>query len=118
MFYIYSDNKLIYQPMDDNYLVLQPKLTVEIGKAGSLQFQVPPTHPLYNQLDRLRTYTSVQLDEGEIFRGRILSNERAFNNIRTVYCEGDLAYLVDSVQKGEKKKRSFLRFGYRLFVAE
>lgn len=102
MFYIYSDNKLIYQPMDDNYLVLQPKLTVEIGKAGSLQFQVPPTHPLYDQLDRLRTYTSVQLDEDEIFRGRILSNERAFNNVRTVYCEGDLAYLVDSVQKGEK----------------
>lgn len=112
MFYIYSDNRLIYQPMDDNYLVLQPKLAVEMGKAGSLQFQVPPTHPLYNQLDRLRTYVSVQLDETEIFRGRILSNERAFNNVRTVYCEGDLAYLVDSVQKGEKyegKTRALFR---------
>ena len=35
------------------------------------------------------------------FAGRILSEGRKFDNTKTIYCEGSLAYLVDSVQKAE-----------------
>ena len=102
MFYIYTDGKLTYQPMDDKYILIEPKLTVEMGKAGSLTFKIPPTHPFYSQMNRLRTSVSVMQDETEIFYGRVLSGEKSFNNIRSIYCEGDLAYLIDSVQKAEK----------------
>lgn len=102
MFYIYANGKSIYQPMDNNLSLIQPKLTLEMGKAGSLQFQIPPSNQYYNALSQLTTIITVEMDDVEIFRGRVLTNNRNFNNIRTVYCEGNLAYLVDSVQKAEK----------------
>ena len=102
MFYIYANGKSIYQPMDDTLSLFSPKLTLEMGKAGSLQFSIPPSNKYYNSLHQLTTIVTVEMDDIEIFRGRVLTNTRIFNNIRTIYCEGDLAYLVDSVQKGEK----------------
>lgn len=104
MFYIYADGQSIYQPPEEDCTLISPRLTLEIGKAGSLEFSVPPTHKFYDQLRQLKTPITVELDDVEIFRGRILSNQRDFNNIRKIYCEGDLAYLVDSVQKSEKYK--------------
>lgn len=102
MFYIYANGKSIYQPMDNTLSLFAPKLTLEIGKAGSLQFQIPPSNKYYNALPQLTTTITVEMDDTEIFRGRVLTNNRNFNNVRTIYCEGDLAYLVDSVQKAEK----------------
>ena len=103
MFKIYANDNLIYSPGDKTLPISQPKLTLEMGKAGSLDFQVPPMNPYYNQLGQLSTKISVREDEtNEIFRGRVLSNERDFYNVRSVFCEGDLTYLVDSVQKAEK----------------
>lgn len=102
MFYIYANGKSIYQPMDDSLSLISPKLTVEMGKAGSLQFQIPPGNRYYSSLSPLSTVVTVELDDTEIFRGRVLTNNLSFNRVRTVYCEGSLAYLVDSVHKGEK----------------
>lgn len=102
MFYIYANGKSIYQPMTNALSLIQPRLILEMGKAGSLQFQIPPSNQYYNALSQLSTVITVEMDDVEIFRGRVLSNNRNFNNIRTVYCEGNLAYLVDSVQKAEK----------------
>ena len=104
MFHIYVDGKSIYEPIDDELIVNSPKLTLEMGKAGSLQFIVPPFHRYYNLFQQLKTIVTVELDGVEIFRGRVLTVNRNFNNMRTVYCEGNLAYLVDSVQKGKKFK--------------
>ena len=104
MFHIYADGKSIYEPIDDELIVNSPKLTLEMGKAGALQFIVPPSHRYYSLFQQLKTIVTVELDGVEIFRGRVLSNNRNFNNMRTIYCEGNLAYLVDSVQKGKKFK--------------
>lgn len=102
MFYIYAGNDLVYQTGNENYKVISPKLTVEFGKAGSLEFSIPSVNPVYNSLNQLKTILIVQQDNTEIFRGRVLSNKLNFYNTRDIYAEGDLAYLVDSVQKAEK----------------
>lgn len=102
MFYIYADGKSIFQPMDNSLSLFTPKLTLEMGKAGALSFQIPPSNRYYNALPQLTTMITVEMDDVEIFRGRVLTNNRNFNNVRTVYCEGDLAYLVDTVQKAER----------------
>lgn len=102
MFYIYANGKSIFQPMDNSLSLFTPKLTLEMGKAGALSFQIPPSNRYYNALPQLTTMITVEMDDVEIFRGRILTNNRNFNNVRTVYCEGDLAYLVDTVQKAER----------------
>lgn len=100
MFYIYAGGESIYKPLDDQLVLFSPKLTLEIGKAGSLEFDIPPQNPYYDRMSQLSTEVSVDMDNDEIFHGRVLSNERGFNNVRHIYCEGDLSYLVDSVQKG------------------
>jgi len=102
MFHIFVNNSLIYQPSNDQLRLISPKLTVEIGKAGSLEFDVPPTNLHYDDLQQLKALLTVYQDTTEIFRGRVLTNKRNFNNIRNVYAEGNLAYLIDSVQKAEK----------------
>ena len=102
MFHIMADGRSIYDPLDETLRLLSPKLTVEIGKAGSLEFNIPANHSYYSNLNQLTTTISVDFDDIEIFRGRILSISRNFNNTRKVYCEGDLSYLVDSVQKCEQ----------------
>lgn len=102
MFTIYANGQLIYTPGDQELLVLQPKLTLEMGAAGSLDFSVPPGHPYYNQFKQISTVVYAEYDGTEIFRGRVLSSSRDFYNFRQTYCEGALSYLVDSVQKGEK----------------
>ena len=102
MFQIYAGNVLVYEPGDYNLTLLSPKLTLEMGKAGSLEFTVPAGHPQMNLLKQLTKPVSVDLDGNKIFRGRILSGRRTFYNQREVYCEGILSYLVDSVQKAVK----------------
>lgn len=102
MFYIYADGKLLNQPLEDTLIVSSPKLTLEIGKSGSFEFSVPPNNIHYNNLHKLKTLITVDLDETELFRGRILSHDRNFNNVKKIFAEGNLAYLVDSVQKPEK----------------
>lgn len=102
MFSVYADGQLIYFPIEEELTIHTPKLTLEMGKAGSFQFGLPPTNRYYDRLRQLRTIITVEYDDVEIFRGRVLTINRGFNKIRDIYCEGDLAYLVDSVQKGEK----------------
>lgn len=102
MLYVYADDKLIYNSLDESLIIAAPHLTLERGKAGSFQFGLPPNNKYYDAFQKLKTKVSVEIDDTEIFRGRILSESKDLYNVRTIYCEGDLAYLVDSVQKGEK----------------
>lgn len=102
MFHIYLGGQLIYQPLDADLALFNPKLTLEMGKAGSLEFDIPPSNSHYSDIQQLTSIVTADMDGDEIFRGRVLSNERIFNNVRHIYCEGDLAFLVDSVQKTEK----------------
>ena len=102
MFSVYADGQLIFMPLDRTLTIHNPKVTLEIGKAGAFQFEMPSSNLFYNKLQQMRTVVTVVYEGVEIFRGRVLTNNRSFGNVRSVYCEGDLAYLVDSVQKGTK----------------
>ena len=102
MFYVYADGKSIFSPLDDTTAIFSPKVTLELGKSGSFQFSIPDSNEYYNILEPLKALIVVEIDEIEIFRGRVLNITRGFNNIKTVYCEGILSYLVDTVQKANR----------------
>ena len=102
MFQIFAGDSLVYEPGDSDLVLLAPKLTLEMGKAGSLEFTVPAGHSHTDILKQLTKPVAVDLDGERIFRGRILSGSRTFYNQREIYCEGVLSYLVDSVQKATK----------------
>lgn len=102
MFYVYVDGEQIFSPVDESLAIYAPKVTVELGKSGSFQFSMPPTNEYYGYVDEIGADVIVYLDDTEIFRGRSISIKRDFNNIKNVYCEGILSYLVDSVQKATR----------------
>ena len=70
-----------------------------IWKTGNLTFRIAPTHPLYGQIQKLKSEIAVYQDNERLGAFRVLNVEQDFNNIKTVTCEGELAYLLDSVQR-------------------
>ena len=101
MYTILIDGKALYIPnlVDEGYDVISPKLTFELNKAGSLEFTLPPNNVMYDQIQKLKSIVQVFDGSEEIFRGRILHEEKDFFRNKSVYCEGDLAFLLDSIQR-------------------
>lgn len=91
-----NDKRLIYAPNNRNALVLSPKLTREVSKGGSLSFTMTRDHEQYESLQKMSTCITVEQDDKEIWRGRVLSHEADFYNRRVIYCEGALSYFNDS----------------------
>lgn len=103
MYEIYADGKILYNPMlSDRYPVISPKCTKEVNKAGSLDFTLPPSHPLYGKLQKLKTYVEVRRDGDIIWKGRILNDENDFYNRKSTYAEGCLSFLIDGTQRPYK----------------
>ncbi len=91
-----DDKRLIYAPNNRNALVLSPKLTREVSKGGSLSFTMTRDHEQYESLQKMSTCITVEQDDKEIWRGRVLSHEADWYNRRVIYCEGALSYFNDS----------------------
>lgn len=91
-----NDKRLIYAPNNRNALVLSPKLTREVSKGGSLSFTMTRDHEQYESLQKMSTCITVEQDDKEIWRGRVLSHEADWYNRRVIYCEGALSYFNDS----------------------
>lgn len=101
MYTIYADGKALYSPnlANEGYGVINPKLTVELNKAGSLTFILPPNNVMYDSIQKLKTIITVMQDDEEVFRGRVLHDEKDFYNRKDIYCEGELSFLLDSIQR-------------------
>lgn len=91
-----NDKRLIYAPNNRSALVLSPKLTREVSKGGSLSFTMTRDHEQYESLQKMSTCITVEQDDKEIWRGRVLSHEADWYNRRVIYCEGALSYFNDS----------------------
>lgn len=90
-------------PDDNVHRVLQPKLKLEVSQAGSLTFTILPDHPLYEKLEQMKTRVTCTVEGVELFRGRVVGWTTDVNLQKSVTCEGDLGYLLDTVQKIGKK---------------
>ena len=97
----YSDYDLMLAT--DGESVISPKIMKETNKADSLEFTVLPNHPYYNNFEKKKTYIQVKRDDKYIFRGRVSEITTDIFRQRTITCEGDLAYLSDTVQFPNKE---------------
>lgn len=108
MYRVYADGELIFDPIDRAHILHSPKVTQEIGKAGTFQFVMSPENKYYDEIKQMVTTIVVEFEIGtstiEIFRGRVFSVTIDFSKMKTVVCEGSLSYLVDSVQKAVSYK--------------
>lgn len=99
MWKVYCDNYLLYNAELDDYTIFSPSLNLELNKTGSFAFTIYPDHPNYDKLKKLKSIIQVFQDNVLYFRGRILNDTLGFHNERQVSCEGELAFLLDSIQR-------------------
>ena len=99
MYQIFADDNLIYDPNIPDLTVTAAKVTLELNKTGSFTFTIQPSNPYINYLQKLKTIIRVYQDGYLLFKGRILNDTAGINQEKQVTCEGDLAFLVDSIQR-------------------
>lgn len=79
--------------------LIEPIIVQEMGKVGSFDFNIPPTHENCDKIKPLTSEIRVYHDDEMIFCGRTLNKENDFYNTSRIRCEGELAYLIDSIQR-------------------
>lgn len=99
MYKVYSDDFLIYDSEYETLKIFNPKLELELNRTGTFNFVIYPEHPHFDKLEKLNSIIKVYQDDYLIFRGRILNDEQGFYNEKQVSCEGELAFLCDSIQR-------------------
>ena len=91
----FSEN--IYNPSDANKILIEPRLSMEINKPGSLEFRIPESNIGYLHLDYYTATVDVVENSKVIWTGRITEIDIDLNKIKTVKCEGALAFFNDIV---------------------
>ena len=97
MYRVYCDGQLLYHSKLESLPILQPSLELEQNKSGSFSFGILPSHPRYTLPQRMKSIITLYQQDNVIFRGRILDERISWRNEKTFSCEGDLAFLLDSI---------------------
>ena len=98
MYKVYCDNHLLHSNVEE-YKLHSPVVEVELNQIGQFKFTIYNNHPNFDKLRRLKSIITVYQDDFLMFRGRILNDEQGFYNEKQVSCEGELAFLIDSIQR-------------------
>ena len=99
MYKVYCDEYLIYDTRLSQLNLINPSLSLELNKTGSFTFTIYPSHPYFSRLNKLKSIIKVYQDDYLLFRGRILNDKQGWHNEKQVTCEGELAFLLDSIQR-------------------
>ena len=99
---VWLNQDIVHQPVTTERNVIGATLALALDSAGSLEADVPVSHPLYPTIASLpllgRDVWRVERDGTEVFRGRLLSRERMpLDGSVHVVVEGELAMLNDSL---------------------
>lgn len=87
---------------DDDLKLGNPKLHIEVNTAGTLDFELPSTNVAYSRIIPMVTELHVLKDnqkthDKHIWFGRVLTIDTDLYGIKTIHCEGGLAYLNDCI---------------------
>ena len=99
MYKVYCDSFLLYDDQLEGYKIFNPKVELELNQIGNFEFTIYPDHPNFDWMQRLKSIIQVFQDDFLLFRGRILDDVQGFHNEKQVSCEGELSFLVDSIQR-------------------
>ena len=99
MYRVYCDGFLLYHSKLESLQIFSPSLELELNKTGSFEFTIYPDHPYYGLIKKLKSIITVFQDDYLLFRGRVLDEEVGWHNEKHVACEGELAFLLDSIQR-------------------
>lgn len=97
MYRVYCDNQLIYHTKLENLKIFNPTVDLELNKTGAFDFTIYPDHPYYSRIQKLKSIITIFQDDFLMFRGRVLDDEVGWHNEKAIICEGDMAFLLDSI---------------------
>lgn len=97
MYKVFSDGYTIYDYRLEKYKIFDAKLDQELNKTGAFTFTIYPDNPNIDKLHKMKSIVTVYQGDRLVFRGRILNSEEGFYNEQQVTCEGELAFLLDSI---------------------
>lgn len=95
------DKKTLYYPNDEQAVICDAKLTQALNDAGTFEFTVPCTNPLYRDIENRVSMVQVLKDGNEIFYGQVRECSEGLGE-KDVKCVGELAFLYDSIQPQAK----------------
>lgn len=99
MYKVYLDNQLMYRPGYDNLSLVAAKLKQEVNKSGTFTYTIYPNNICCGLENKMKSIVLVYDDDEMLFRGRVLNSEEGFYNEKAVTCEGELSFLIDSIQR-------------------
>ena len=97
MYRVYCDDYLLYHSKLENLKIIDPSLELELNKTGSFDFEIYPDHPYFGMIKKLKSIITVFQGDYQLFRGRVLDDEVGWHNQKAIVCEGDMAFLLDSI---------------------
>ena len=97
MYQIRCDDYILYDPRDEELVVLAPKCKLKENTVGEASFTILSDHPYYGQLQKLKSVFEIRQDEKPIFRGRMTGDTRDFYNRLEVDLEGVLGFTNDTL---------------------
>ena len=99
MYTVRLDDKKIYDARIDDLTLKEPAIELEENNAGSFSFTIQNNHPSYDDIKRRKSIIKVYEDDEIIFAGMVYEIEEDFYKNKKVYCEGELSYLNDTIQR-------------------
>ena len=102
---------ILYNPIlastSDDYAIGDTSLHLELSQAGELTITVPPMNNCWGIIAAMRDNIRVYDDDELIFFGRPVMIDRNLYNVKTVQCEGPLAFLNDVAIYGHTRSETF-----------
>lgn len=97
MYRITCNGFTLYDPRDDELIVLNPHCKLAANTVGEGSFTILANHPNYGQLKKLKSIFEIQQDDVVIFRGRMTNNSQDMYNQLDVDLEGVLGFTNDTI---------------------
>lgn len=95
----YKKDILFWKPDVKDLEILSATLEMEVSKAGKLTFQMPYSHPLRSKVHKRVSRFTVFRNQECLWSGRVLDTNKTFYKAIEVVVEGNLTYLLDSIQR-------------------
>lgn len=119
MYKVLLDDTLMCDSRIEELALINPVAKLEENKAGSFSFILPPGHPYYDSINKRKSIISVYIDdEAEpVFCGMCIEVKKDFYNQKTIYCEGELSFLNDSIQRPRRYQGYTVRGLLEAYIA-
>lgn len=116
MYKILCDSKPLYIPNSDAYQIISGSLKQEVNTSGTLKFCIPETNPHYGQARLMKSIITLYEDDELLFRGRPYAPSRNLYKDNEIVCEGDLAFLNDTIMPPFNYELGSVEGLFRLFI--